>query len=42
MTRIHVSLTTKVMQEHRQQQASVEAEDSEDERNTFLHMLKMF
>jgi hypothetical protein len=30
------------MQEHRQQQPSVEAEDNWDERNTFLHMLKMF
>jgi hypothetical protein len=31
-----------MMQEHRQQQVSVEAEDSWDERNAFLHMLKMF
>jgi hypothetical protein len=30
------------MQEHRQQQVSMEVKDSWDERNAFLHMLKMF
>jgi hypothetical protein len=30
------------MQEHHQQQVSAEVEDSWDEHNTFLHMLKMF